>query len=190
MHPAVVRATKIGNHAVKQGWTGRLDSEVVEELGNRRRLTRLTLNRNDEKLIICWRNADFQRAYYYIFDELLCDIDLVGTKQFIFGWPDILELFNLFPDMNHPKLCKTYVKLPFNWVEDDNETIMSKLIGRQIFWYERQAGKIQNDTVLKPKGAKAKVYAIKDVGHRKLFYFVGEQFGTRTVLLDTLLKVA
>jgi hypothetical protein len=94
----------------------------------------------------------------------------------------------MFPSMNRPKLVETYRKLPFEHSEP-NDVIMPKLLGQQLTWYSHEHNKITTDLVLYPKGAKSKQYRIADVGHRKIFHFIGSQAGFRSVLLDTVIKV-
>lgn len=179
-HPAVVKATKIANRAVAQGWTGHLDSQVVSD----HRKTVLFLNRNDEQLVIDWRNAHFEQATYSIFDSIHTVTDLVQIKQIVMGWPDVIKL--LEDTWRNPvEITKVYVRLPFDWETDDDEIIINCLVGKRIWWYESIAAKIRTDEVL-PKGN----MRVMPVGHRKMFAFKGSYAGNRHVLLDTLLKVS
>lgn len=182
MHPAVAKARFVGKVAHEHNWKGKLASETI----NSERHTMLSAMRNDERLEMEWRNEKLCRAEYFIFDR---KIKLTCSKQAIdkvTGWPDILKLFEWFPNMNRPNLVQTYRNLPFS-VEDDNEEIISKLLGCKIFWYGHETSKYHTDVVLPKKSAKVR---IQDVGHRKMFHFIGAQAGFRSVLLDTVLKVA
>ena len=66
---------------------------------------------------------------------------------------------------------------------------MERLIGHQLFWYGHTESKLHCDVVLPPTKKNSLQYNIKDIGHRKLFNFIGAQAGFRSVLLDTLIKV-
>jgi hypothetical protein len=194
---SVSRATKIAEHAVKQGWKGKLNSDMCSGLIGSIRLyekpyreTTLVLIRNDEMLVITWINNEAKFFDYSIYDESHSDItSLAQCKEIIFGWPDLLELYALFPHKNQIEITKTYKRIPFDWETATDEEIISKLVGRKVFWYDHKAARIRVDVVMNIK-VKSKVDVVQPVGHRKLFNFNGAESGFRSVILDTLLKVA
>ena len=178
---AVKKASHVGSIAAQNGWKGKLDSEVVDG----QRITSLTGRRNDESFYAYWEDEKLSRAGYFIFSRetrLTCAKQLIEKIE---GWPDLIKLYKWFPDANRPNLTQTYRKLPFD-LDDDDEEIISKLLGRKLFWYGHESTKIHTDVVLKSKSKKIR---IQNVGHRKLFHFIGAQAGFRSVLLDTLIKV-
>ena len=185
MHPAVAKANKIAKIAVENGWKGHLDSDVLE---NGLRTTELTAHRNDEQILVYWINEKLDHAVYSIFGKttnLTCSKQVIDKVK---GWPALADLFNRFPKANRPNLVRTYRKLPFDLDGPDDE-IITKLLGAKLFWYGHETAKIHADVVLPPTKAKSKHYRIVNVGHRKLFHFIGAQAGFRSVILDTLLKV-
>ena len=90
--------------------------------------------------------------------------------------------------MNKPTLVETYRNLPFS-MDEPNDHIMQSLYGHSLYWYSHESRKLHVDIVLPPRTANSKQYRIVDIGHRKLFHFIGAQAGFRSVLLDTVIKV-
>lgn len=181
MHPAVMKAKRIARIAVENGWQGNIQHDKGATL--------LTAERNDESIIVGWQDNVMINAAHYILGK---ETQLHCAKQvleYVEGWPDVLKLFRWFPNMNRPTLVEKYRRLPFDWENDDDDTIISNLIGRQIFWYSHISMKMYCDVVLEPKGKKSNKFEIKHVGHRKMFNFIGAQAGFRSVLLDALVKV-
>ena len=186
MYPAVVKAQHIGRVAKEHNWKGSLSSNVVEG----QRITVISAARNDEYFQMKWIGGKLSHASYFIrVDEDKHEITITHSKAMlekIAGWPDIFDLFKWFPKANRPLLVEKYRRLPFNLEDDSNEEIISKLLGCKLFWYGHESTKYHTDVVLPKKSNKVR---IQDVGHRKLFHFVGAQAGFRSILLDSLLKV-
>jgi hypothetical protein len=186
MHPAIAKAQHIGRIAKENDWAGNLVSEVQKGT----RITTITGQRNDEYFEMQWANQKLSYAVYFMsFDNERHEVKITHSKQMIArltGWPDVIKLYDWFPKANRPLLTETYRKLPFSF-DDPNETIIEKLRGTKIFWYGHESTKIHEDVVLPKKSAKTR---IQDIGHRKLFHFIGAQAGYRAVLLDSLIKVA
>lgn len=180
----IIKATRLAAVAKRNGWHGTLESDVVAG----KRVTVLSVYRNDEKLVARYEDNVMVGAEYSLFDRVwhLHTASLVIER--LQDWPDLLKILKWWPSMNKPTLVNTYRQLPFG-TEDSNEDIMSSLIGRKLFWYSHVSQKLWCDVVLPPHGKKAEHYRIVDVGHRKLFHFIGAQAGFRSVLLDTLIKV-
>ena len=185
MGKAVVKVMKLATVAKKNGWHGTIESE--EKDGER--LTTLLASRNDEKMSVLYRDNTMVKARYSIFSvsySLHCASLVIERLE---GWPDLLKLFKQFPTMNRPTLVERYRRLPFSF-EDPPEEIMEKMVGRPIVWYSRINNRIDTDFVLPPKkNGKSENFRIADIGHRKMFHFIGSQIGFRSVLLDTLIKV-
>jgi hypothetical protein len=184
MSPPVVKAMKLGRIAKENGWHGSIESEVV----GTERITLLEATRNDELMRVNYVDNTMVGADYSIFDYQLKLHTACLVEDKLRDWPDLLKLFKLFPHMNRPTLVERYRRLPFS-PEDSNDEIMSKLVGHKLFWYSHEHAALRCDVVLPPRGAKASSYRIQDVGHRKMFHFIGVQAGFRSVLLDTLIKV-
>ncbi len=185
MHPAVVKAKRIARISIDNDWKGHLSSGIAK---NGVRTTELTAKRNDEQILVFWVNEKFDHAIYSIMGKVT---NLTCSKQVISkieDWPDLIDLFNKFPNANRPNLVSVYRKLPFD-INGDNAEIIPKLIGTRMYWYGHESTKIHTDIVLPPTKAKSKQCRIVDVGHRKLFHFIGAQAGFRSIILDTLLKV-
>jgi hypothetical protein len=189
MHPALAKAKFIGKIAHQHNWKGNISSEVVDG----QRITSVAGNRDDEAFSMQWTGEKLTEATYSIgVNEDIHAIKITHSKkmiEYLTGWPDIFDLFKWFPNANRPLLVEKYRKLPFS-MDDDNEEIISKLLGCKIFWYGHQSTKYHTDVVLPTMGNKTYKTRIVDIGHRKLFHFIGAQAGFRSVLLDTLLKVA
>lgn len=186
MSPPVVKALQIGRIAKENGWHGSVDSEVID----RQRVTVLRATRNDEEILLCYagNTLDSNKSKYSLFDwtvKISCPSEALEKIE---SWPDLLKLFKRFPNMNRPNLVRTYRRLPFTH-DEPNDVIMSKLIGHQLFWYSHEAAKLYCDVVLPPRKTKTDNFRIVDIGHRKLFHFIGVAAGFRSVLLDTLIKV-
>lgn len=181
MHPAVAKASLVGNIAGDNGWKANLKSETVDS----QRVTTLVGTRNDESFMMQWHGAKLFAAEYLIFDRVE---KITHSKEMIeklSGWPDLIKLYKWFPNMNRPLLTEKYRKLPFS-LDDPNEEIIAKLLGNKIFWYGHETAKLHVDVVLPKQKDKSR---IQDIGHRKLFHFIGAQAGFRSVMLDTLIKV-
>jgi hypothetical protein len=95
-----------------------------------------------------------------------------------------MELFAAFPNMNRPKLVEQYRKLPFD-MDDSDDKIIDSLIGRKLYWYNRELAKIESDTV----GKRTKRFRIQPIGHRKLLHCVCIETNFRSILLDQLIQV-
>lgn len=177
---STAKAKLLAMTAVENGWKGNIkkSSDTVT----------LVAERNHEKVVVRWVDGKLNRAQYSIFDrkwKLTCQKQV--TEK-LCGWPDLSNLFKWFPKMNRPTLVEIYRDLPFEF-DDPNEEIMAKLIGRKLFWYCRESAKMRCDVVLPPTKSSSKNYRVVNVGHRKMFHFVGAQIGFRSVLLDTIIKV-
>lgn len=179
---STAKAKMIAMVAVEQGWKGNIKRD--------RNIVCLKAFRNDEQIQVQWMNGKLKYAKYKIFNK---SFNLTCQKQVtekLCGWPDLRDLFKWFPKIDRSSLVEKYRDLPFE-LDDDNDEIMSKLVGRKIFWYcRREPSKISCDVVLLPKGAKSKHFRVVNVGNnRKMFHFVGTAIGFRSVLLDTIVKV-
>lgn len=190
MHAAVIKARFIGRVAHQYDWKGNYSSDVIEG----QRITTITGQRNDEYFQMQWNDEKLAHAIYFIHvGSEKHEIKITTAKKMmekLSDWPDILDIFKWFPKANRPLLVQKYRRLPFDLEEDSNEEIISKLLGCKIFWYGHQTAKYHTDVVLPTMGNKTYKTRIVDIGHRKLFHFLGAQAGFRSVLLDTLLKVA
>lgn len=185
MHPAVVKAQKIARISKENGWHGSIDSNIIE---NGCRVTHLNGKREDERYTVVWQNNHMIRAEYSIFGK---EIELPCAKHVlshIKGWPDVVNLFKWFPDMSRIELAEKYRRLPFDWQTDSDQDILNCLAGKHIWWYSHMSNKISSEQVIIPR-KKTQVCNLKWVGHRRLFTFTATQFGIRSVLLDTILKV-
>lgn len=184
MIPAVVKAMRLGKVAKENGWHGDLESEVV----GGQRITELRATRNDEVVYVHYTDNTMDGAVYQLFSYELKMHTASLVVERLQDWPDLLRVFKLAPREARPTLVTRYRSLPFA-LDEANEAIISKLIGQKLFWYSHEAAKLQCDVVLPPKGNQHKNYRIQDIGHRKMFHFIGLQAGFRSVLLDTLVKV-
>lgn len=180
----VIKALKIASAAKKHNWHGKIDAPLVDGI----RHTTITATRNDEAVKVLYVGDAYQQGEYRLFDRSYNLHCASVALEKVRAWPDIMELFKLFPKAWRPNLVETYRRLPFS-EEDSNDQIMEKLYGRQIFWYSHEFARMDVDVVLHPKGSKAKQYRVADVGHRKIFHFIGAKSGFRSVLLDTVIKV-
>ena len=174
----IVRACKANN------WHGAIDAPLVDGI----RQTTITATRNDEAIKVLYYGNAYSEGEYRLFDRRFNLHCASVAIEKIEGWPDIIELFKQFPKTRRPSLVETYRKLPFDHSEP-NEDIMSKLIGHQLFWYSHEYARMDCDVVQAPRGPKAKQFRIADIGHRKIFHFIGTKAGFRSVLLDTIVKV-
>lgn len=181
----VIKAKKLARVAKANGWSGTLDSEVIDSV----RTTTLQATRNDEAITVCYTDNTMTYGVYRIFDRIISLQCASDVKEKLQGWPDLLKLLKWFPRENKPNLVNTYRHLPFSF-DEPNDVIISKLLERKLFWYSHEGRKIEYDVPLplKTKTSKQKT-RIVDVGHRKLFHFIGVQVGFRSMLLDTLIKV-
>jgi len=189
MHPAVVKAKKLARVAVENGWTGTINSEVENDC----RITILRANRKDcdESVFVKWENNVMKEASHLLLDgsvsfQLPC---AKAVSEVFSGWPDVMQVIKNTPVSKKPEVVRKYRKLPFDWENDPEDEIISKLIGTQIFWYSSVSAKIFSDHVLVPKKGKKSHVEIKPVGHRKMFNFIGSHSGFASVMLDTILKV-
>lgn len=173
------RSNKIMEIAKDNGWVG---SVTIEATGH----VVIAIIREDESLGIEWLHNDFHVAHYYIFDRMLALPTLKEVGDVVRGWPDLLQLFRWFPNMNRPTLTAKYRRLPFE-LDADNEEILSKIVGRSVFWWDSIESRPRVDVVMKPKGAKTN--RIVDMGHRKLLHFNGARDGFKSLMVDAILKV-
>lgn len=189
MHPALVKAKFIGKIAAQHDWKGNMASDISS---GDIRVTTITGQRNDEYFQMQWTGEKLSHATYFIaIDGQRHDVKITHSKkmiEYLTGWPDIIKMYQWFPEVNRPWLTERYRKLPFS-MDDPNEKIIECLVGQKISWYGHQSVKIHEDVVLPKKSKTLKTLHIVDIGHRKLFHFMGAQAGFRSVLLDTLLKV-
>jgi len=180
----IIKASKLAKAAKANDWHGRFDSEVIDG----ERITTLEVTRSDEYCLVMYRDNSMVRATYSILgheQRLHCASVALEKLE---GWPDLVKLFKLLPKANRPILVDRYRRLPFTF-DEPNEDIIAKLLGQKIFWYNHESAKLWCDVVLQPRKSDTKNFRIADVGHRKLFHFIGAQSGFRSVLLDTLIKV-
>lgn len=187
MHPALIKAQKIASEAKSYDWHGSIDSEVV----NGCRTTFLNAKRNDECIHMIWRNNEMIGATYSLFEhetELNCAATVL---RHIEGWPDIVELLKRFNTETSgiEFLISRYRRLPFDPDSDDDEAILKCLAGRHIWWYSSLTGKIRDEWVMEPR-RKSQVFNLRKVGIKKLFSFTTVDTGIRSIVLDTLLRVA
>lgn len=183
-HPAVVKAQAIAAIAVENGWKGSINKDFFEEDGKRVRITILRAKRNDEVIKIAWHGTRFKGGHYGFFEKVtFIQSSGIAIKK-IEGWPDIIALLKVVPIESRPQVTSVYVKLPFDWQNDDDDFIMSTMVERKLFWYNRIDGKIETDVVMNSKKNR-----IAPVGHRKLFHFISPVVGFRSVLLDQVLRV-
>lgn len=181
MHPAVVKANQFGGLANKYGWKGHLTSEVID----RRRVTTLIMTRGEDEIFQSqWVNKNLSSARYSIFGRNFPIANKVELIRYLSG-PDLMWLFREFPDMNRPLLVEQFRRLPFG-ENDDDSTIINSLLGKRIWWYNRELSKIETD-VVKPKADKR--FRIAPVGHRKLFHCTCVETNFRSILLDQLIQV-
>ena len=183
-NPAVVKVMKMAATAKRNGWHGNIDSEVLDG----ERVTVLRAERNGETLSVHYRGETMYKAEYGILGvttSLHCPSLAIEKLE---SWPDVMKLFKQYPTVPRPKIVEQYRKLPFAF-EDSNDEIIDRLIGKQLFWYSHTNNKIQVDVVRHPKKNGDPNFRIVDVGHRKLFHFIGVSAGFRSVLLDTVIKV-
>lgn len=189
MHPAVVKAKKLARVAVENNWTGNIESEIVNDC----RITTLTARRkdSDESVRVKWKNNSMTIAEHILMDgtvtfELPCAKAVATVMS---GWPDVMQIIKAIPQEKKPEVVRRYRKLPFDWENDSDEFILTKLIGSQIFWYSHVSTKIYSDNVLVPKKGKKNHVEIKMVGHRKMLNYIGSHAGFSSVMLDSILKV-
>lgn len=184
MTEGIVRAAQLAKAAKLNDWHGSFDSKVVDGV----RDTVLDVTRNGESLRVAYSDNTF-RSGEYVLHTRRWNVHCASTAlERLEGWPDLIKMFKWFPNLNRPTLTETYRKLPFTF-EDSNQSIIESLIGCKLFWYYHTDGKIHTDVVLPPTRKNSPSYNIKDIGHRKLFNFIGAQAGFRSVLLDSLIKV-
>lgn len=172
------KAKAIARLAVEHGWKGKISPNKETQIIS------LYAERNDEKIQLVWQGTKFLQGQYQFFDKVT-QIASSGAGQVkIAGWPDIIALLKIIPIESRPQVTSVYVKLPFDWQNDDDDFIMSTMVERKLFWYNRIDGKIETDVVMHSKKNR-----IAPVGHRKLFHFISPVVGFRSVLLDQILRV-
>lgn len=190
-HGGFVKAQQIGRIAKENGWHGSIEEDAVTNE------TILYAYRNgpefdfaDETVTLTWKgNALVERPEY----------SLLGRTVYLQSQHQILDKIRDYPDVtkivkkfhNRPdivELVERYRRLPFDPLADSNEIIMSAVVGRKIWWYNRMDGNVRDGFVVSPK-RKSQVFEIRPVGHRRLLNFVDRDTGMRAVLLDQLLKV-
>lgn len=189
VHPAVVKAKKLARIAVENGWTGSINSDA--ENGSRITVLKARRKDSDEIVEVIWINNQMTSAMHSLMDGKI-NFPLPCAKAVstvITGYPDLMQIIKNIPVEFRAEAVRKYRRLPFNWETDDNEEIITKLIGTQIFWYSHVSTKIYSDHVLTPKKGKKSHIEIKPIGHRKMFNFIGSQAGFASVMLDSLLKV-
>lgn len=190
-HGGFVKAQQIGRIAKENGWHGSIEEDAAINQ------TVLYAYRNgqdfdsaDETVVLTWKgNALAEMPEYSLLGKTtnLQSQHLVIDK--IRDYPDVAKIVKKFH--NRPDivvLVERYRRLPFNPIDDSNETIMSAIGGRRIWWYNRMDGNVHDALVVTPK-RKSQVFEIRPVGHRRLLNFVDRDTGMRSVLLDQLLKV-
>jgi hypothetical protein len=189
MHPAVIKAKRLARVAVENGWTGSIDSDTENDC----RITVLKANRknSDESICVEWTNNSMSSAVHSLMDGTVSfQLPCAKSVSTVFaGWPDVMHLIKVAPVEERLEIVKRYRKLPFDWENDTDEYILSKLIGTQIFWYNHVSAKIYSDNVLVPKKGKKNHIEIKPIGHRKMLNFIGSHAGFASVMLDSILKV-
>ena len=182
-HPAVIKAQKIAAIAVENGWKGKIDTEVIES----QRITTLDAWRNDEKVKLIWRDEQYLKGTYMLFDRVTLLHTAKGSLERITGWPSIRQVLKFAPEDGDQKaIINRYKRIPFDWENDDPNAIINKLIDNRIYWYCIKSGKVYDDVVLIPKG-KSRI-EIKPIAGRRLFNFIGT-VGFRSVVLDTIIQV-
>lgn len=183
----MTKALTIAKIAKDNGWKGNItfDKAIGE--------TTLKAKRNDEGFIMVWEDtADFNSRFMYgkyrLFKRIYNMPQLEIMKKII-GWPDIIRVLKLNKgEGNAAELIKTYRRLPFDWQNDDNVTILNRLVDSKIWWYSRMDSGINSARVKPPKNKKSR-FEIRNIDGRKLFNFIDTEVGMRSILLDTLLKV-
>jgi len=184
MTDGIVKAVELAKAAKLHGWHGTFDSEVIAGV----RETVLDVTRRGESLRVTYSGNVFRSGKYELYSRRWNVHCASVALERLEAWPDLIKMFKWFPNMNRPKLVEEYRRLPFTF-EESNDVIMERLIGHQLFWYGHTESKLHCDVVLPPTKKNSLQYNIKDIGHRKLFNFIGAQCGFRSVLLDTLIKV-
>lgn len=181
-HPAVVKAKRLGRIAFENGWKGSIESENG--------ITRFKAFRNDETIELQWNSTALASGTYKIFNYTQNLSSTSLARKVIEGWPNILKIIKHVPEGEFKvDFVKRYSDVPFDWETASSEKIIAAMLGRQIRWYSHLSTKIQNDRVHIPKSkAQLARYEVKQVGHRKMFNFIGD-VGFRSVLLDTLIQV-
>lgn len=181
----IIKAGKLAKAAKANDWHGNFTSEKVE---SGERITTLDVTRNDEHVLVIYRDNTMIKGEYSILgmnQRLHCASVALEKLR---GWPDLMKLFKYCPKNIRPQLVEKYRRLPFSF-DEPNEEIIQKLLGQKLFWYQHEGSKLVCDVVTMPRRNDTKNFRIVDVGHRKLFHFIGAQAGFRSVLLDTVVKV-
>lgn len=179
-HPAVMKAVRIGRIAKENDWHGSIEKDGVT--------TVLVATRNDERIECRWTDQQLTEATYSLFEKTWVLPCSKAVLEHVTGWPDIIKLLKNFPDLSKVELVKKYRRLPFDWQTASDEEIIANLVGRQIIWYSHISQKMNHDLVIVPRTKRNHPY-IKQVGHRKMFNYIGSHSGFASVLLDTLIKV-
>lgn len=180
----VIKGSKLAVAAKRNGWHGTFDSDTKDGI----RTTSLKVERNDESLCVIYTDNAYSFGEYVLFDRKQNVHCASVALERLVGWPDIIDILKRFPSKNKPTVVDTYKKLPFDH-DDPAEEIVQKLYGKPLFWYSHEYNRLDVDVVLPPLTSNSKQYRIAPVGHRRIFHFVGQKAGFRSVLLDTIIKV-
>lgn len=179
-HPAVIKAKKLARIAFENGWKG----SIEHNFGT----TVLKANRDIETVIVEWNANTLKESFHFLLGkktQLYCAKAVLTVFE---GQPDIMTLIKHAASEDRQALVEKYRKVPFDWKNDEDQEIISQLVGQQIFWYSRISGRINSDYVLIPKGKKNHI-EIKQVKDRKMLNYIGSNAGFASVMLDTIIKV-
>lgn len=179
-HPGVVKAKKLARVAFDNGWKGSIEHDCG--------ITILTAHRDVEKVTVQWDANTMSESFYHFMSkttQLYCAKAVLKVFE---GQPDIMTALKYAAEEDRQALVEKYRKVPFDWENEEDHEIISKLVGAQIFWYSRMSGKIYSDWVLVPKGKKNHI-EIKRIKDRKALHYIGSHAGFASVMLDTIVKV-
>lgn len=182
-----LKAMQLGGIAKRNGWTGSIQhNDNLNE-------TIFRAKRAAERIFMQWANGRLaEKPEYKLLSRVYTLQSQVEVIEKLEGWPDIIKILDINRKRKDPKnpvqLVKYYSRLPFDIEKDDDETIISALVNRQIWWYNSISMKIDTAKVMMPK-KKSQVFSLKQVGHRKMFNFTEPQIGMRSVMLDQIVKV-
>lgn len=185
----VIKALRIASAAKKHGWHGNIEAPLVDGV----RHTSITAERNGEHIAVQYQDDAYLYGTYTILGKDYNMHCASVALERVRDWPNVLKLFKEFPGHSRPHIIELYRRLPFSETDDSNTEIVDKLIGQQITWYSHEFARQDYDTVLPPKKSTSKQYSkahtIVDIGHRKLFHFIGARAGFRSVMVDTIIHV-
>jgi len=179
-HPAVMKAKKLARIAFENGWKGSIEHDSGT--------TTLNAHRDSEKVTVVWNANTMSESFHHFLSkttQLYCAKAVLKVFE---GQPDIMTVLKYAAEEDRQELVEKYQNVPFDWRNEEDDEIISKLIGAQIFWYSRISGKICSDYVLPPKGKKNHI-EIKRVKDRKMLNYIGSHSGFASVMLDTIVKV-